>query len=75
MNRKEFFKTLFSIPVLAFASCTTAKKPVLIANNDVKVDLTITSNGKNVLKVNPYGNLGLGTAYPNYRLDVKGLTN
>ena len=71
MNRKQFFKTLFGIPALAFASCTTAKKPILIANNDVKVDLTITSNGK-LLTLNPNGNLGLGTAYPNYRLDVRG---
>ena len=71
MNRKQFFKTLFSVPILAFASCTTAKKPILIANNDVKVDLTITSNGK-LLTLNPNGNLGLGTAYPNYRLDVRG---
>jgi len=69
MNRKEFFKTLFSIPVLAFASCTTAKKPILIANNDVKVDLTITSNGK---RLDSKGNLGLGTAYPNYPLYVRG---
>ena len=50
--------------------CTTAKKPILIANNDVKVDLTITSNGKNVLKLDPKGNIGLGTAYPNYPLYV-----
>ena len=71
MNRKEFFKTLFSVPILAFASCTPAKKPILIANNDVKVDLTITSNGK-LLTLNTKGNLGLGTAYPNYPLYVRG---
>ena len=70
MNRKQFFKTLFSVPILAFASCTPAKKPILIANNDVKVDLTITSNGKNVLKLDPKGNIGLGTAYPNSPLYV-----
>ena len=72
MNRKQFFKTLFSIPALALASCTPAKKPILIANNDVKVDLTITSNGKNVLKLDPKGNIGLGTAYPNYPLYIRG---
>jgi hypothetical protein len=69
MNRKQFFKTLFGIPALALASCTTAKKPILIANDDVKVDLTITSNGK-ILTLDPKGNVGLGTAYPNYPLYV-----
>ena len=67
MNRKQFFKTLFSIPALALTSCTTAKKPILIANNDVKVDLTITSN---VLRLDSKGNIGLGTAYPNYPLHL-----
>ena len=69
MNRKQFFKTLFSVPILAFASCTPAKKPIQIANSDVKVDLTITSNGK-PLTLNSKGNLGLGTAYPNYPLHI-----
>lgn len=70
MNRKNFLKTLISVPALALTSCITAKKPVLIANNDVKIDLTITSNGKNVLKLDPKGNVGLGTAYPNYPLHI-----
>ena len=75
MNRKEFFKTLCSIPVLSVIPWSIDKNPIPIANDAVTTNITITSNGKNVLKVNPYGNLGLGTAYPNYRLNVKGLTN
>lgn len=75
MNRKEFFKTLCSIPVLSVIPWSIDKNPIPIANDAVTTNITIASNEKYVFTLNPNGNIKLGTAYPNYRLDVKGLTN
>ena len=69
LNRKNFLASLFGLGYIVKGASLKKEAPI-VCNNDVKVNLTITSNGKNVLKLDPKGNVGLGTAYPNYPLHI-----
>ena len=72
MSRKGFFGVLFGATGMSLCAASIKKKDSNVCNSDVKVYLTITSNGKNALILNPNGNLGLGTnCPPNYRLYIK----
>lgn len=69
LNRKNFIASLFGLGYIVKGASLKKEAPI-VCNSDVKVDLTITSNGK-LLTLDTKGNLGLGTAYPQYRLYVK----
>jgi hypothetical protein len=67
MNRKDFFKSIFGGVVAA------AIAPSLLKAEE-KPHISLTSNYKTVF-LNPEGNLGLGTSYPNFKLDVADTIN